>query len=304
MSSYHLDFTDPQSRVLELLNVSISSVSICCSIFIITCFIKFQDLRTFAFWLVFKTATCDVFYSIGLFLGDAGGNADTHLGASSGLCYLQALLISYFGLASLLWSVSIAFTLHQAFLLEKEEYSPQNVSNFRHRYMIVCWGVPVLLTLLPISTMSYGDAGGWCWIVSDKGNHLMWRFFQFYLWMWLAICYNAYVFRRIEQKLKRLAAEVEGGVKASGMARRLRLYPLVLAICHGPGFVASLYEIFGSNAYAFYIITVIEVFFAASLGIFDALIYGLTPEIKARVCQRGRQQSQSHIPEGQPNPSD
>lgn len=151
--------------------------------------------------------------------------------------------------------------------------------------MLFCWGVPIVLTVLPFSTLSYGDTGGWCWIKGTTTAGSLWRFFQFYIWMWVAVIYNFYVFMNIDKKLKEFAASAEGGSAASGgMARRLRLYPMVLVICHSVGFISAIYEIFGPKANPFFVVNVIQIIFSSSLGLANAVVYGFTPEIKDRIC--------------------
>lgn len=276
--------TDVESLQLEMANVVVSILSILGSIFIITCYIYLRDLRTFAFRLVFMVAVSDVFYSLGLFLGDAGGSA-SHLGASPALCTLQAILISYFQLTSLTWAVSIAFTLHMAFLRELPSFAPNEVERHNLKYHLVCWGLPLLLTSLPAFTNSYGDTGGWCWISSLSSAGTTWRFLQFYIWLWAAIAYNFYVFPNIYRKLREFqSAAGDDESSSSSMARRLRLYPVVLLVCHTPGTILSIYEAAsGSQLFWLHMMTVI---FSASMGLLNALIYGLTPEVAKQVCFR------------------
>lgn len=111
------------ARTLELINVTMSCFSFVACIFVFVTYWRFKSIQNFAFRLVLYVACCDFWYSLGIpsslsysavlqrsqwillgnFLGDAGGNSHTHVGASSSLCTFQALLISYFGLASMLW---------------------------------------------------------------------------------------------------------------------------------------------------------------------------------------------------------
>jgi hypothetical protein len=58
-------------------------------------------------------------------------------------------------------------------------------------FMAVCYGVPLVLTIVPGVLKAYGESGAWCWII-DKFNYL--RFVQFYIPLWLAIVFNAYVY--------------------------------------------------------------------------------------------------------------
>lgn len=275
-------FTKDQAGTLETINIIVSIFSILGSMFVMGCYFRFNDLRNFAFYLVFMVAVSDFFYSIGFFLGDAGGNDDTHLGASSDLCTLQSILISYFGLTSLFWSVSIAYTLHQGFLKENPSFKPSEIDKHRVKFMVACWCIPVVLSLLPLTTESYGDTGGWCWIMSSETKHAVWRFVQFYVLNWFAVCYNIYVFYNIQKKIKAIE---DAPAQANKTLARLRMYPMVLIICHFFGTIVAFYEL-GTGGDLNYGLNITQIIFSSSLGFVNALVYGLTPEIKERVCSR------------------
>jgi len=212
-------------------------------------------------------------------LGDAGG-ADTHVGSGEGLCLVQSLLIAYFQLASFLWSVSIAFTLHMAFLKEKHSFSPQHIGAHEKYYHLVCWGAPFFLSLLPFTTDSYGDTGGWCWIKTELGKDSIWRFIQFYIWLWIGIVYTAMIFRLIYVKIRTL--QRSNGDSSTSTANRLKLYPVVLVFCHACGSISALYEAFSGGHLVLWL-NMLQVITQASLGFCNAIVYGLTPEVARQV---------------------
>jgi len=190
-----MGFTSQQDSVLTWLNFTFSLFSLLGSSFIMFMYWKFVELRNFAFKMVFWIAFSDFFYAIG----------DMMLDSSNGsfACYLQALLISYFELSSMLWTVAIAFTLHMT-ILRKDSSFLIDVEGSARKYAFFCWGVPFVLTLLPFTTSSYGDSGGWCWISTDNSYAAgtAWRFVQFYIPLWLSITYNIYVYVHINRALK------------------------------------------------------------------------------------------------------
>eukprot|EP00808_Paulinella_micropora_P012216 g65911.t1 len=161
------DFTVEQTAILEDISVTLSVFSFIGCLFIIFFYWKLREVRSFVFELVFWVAVSDAGFSIGKFLGDAGGNENTHLGASNALCVAQAFIISYFGLASMLWSAAIAFTLHMAFLNGDARFRTPQVEQRWKWYHSICFGYPLLMACLPFSTDAYGDTGGWCWIMND-----------------------------------------------------------------------------------------------------------------------------------------
>jgi len=222
--------TPEEARVLEQINIAMSVFSFLGSSFIIFCYYKFQHLHTFPFKLVLFVSISDFITSIGNFMGDAGGNDDTHLGASEGLCVFQAVLISYGQLSSVLWSAAIAFTLEMAVLRRSKSFSQEHISQYTYHYISVCFGAPVIMALLPLITTSYGDTGGWCWITQLDEAGLAWRMFQFYIPLWLVVIYNCYVYFRLYYRLKDMNAERPNRAAEENM-KKIRYYPLILIIC-------------------------------------------------------------------------
>ena len=84
----------------------------------------------------------------------------------------------------MLWTTVIAFTLNEtvrgrALGIHKKERS----------FHIFAWGIPLVLSLLPYSTGSYGPAGHVCWLLGDTTG-TAWRFIQFYVPLWAAMMYE------------------------------------------------------------------------------------------------------------------
>src|SRR5437660_3433203 len=124
-------FTDDQDTALAAINTAFSTVSLIGALFVVVCYLRFKDIRSFAFTLVFCCSLNDLAQSVANMFGDAS--------ASSGvLCQAQALLVSYFGLGSLLWTVAIAFTLWMGFVLEHEPFSPARIGAHSGHYHALC----------------------------------------------------------------------------------------------------------------------------------------------------------------------
>eukprot|EP00457_Paulinella_chromatophora_P006714 gb/GEZN01006733.1/.p1 GENE.gb/GEZN01006733.1/~~gb/GEZN01006733.1/.p1 ORF type:complete len:330 (-),score=36.45 gb/GEZN01006733.1/:576-1565(-) len=270
-------FRDDESEVLEKLIVTMSILSFIGSIFIIACYNKFSEIRSFAFRLVFFVSVADMGTALGNFLGDAGGNADTWMSAGTGLCLFQAMVLSFFNLASMLWSVSIAFTLHQAFLLENKEYHSPLVEHKMQYYHVICWGWPALMTVLPLITSSYGDTGGWCWINANDAASKTWLLLQFYIPLWVFISYNLWVYVKVYRKMKLMLS----GQMGRDMYR-IRLYPLVLVVCWFWGSVNSIYTTFTGSLGPLWL-NILHIFFASSMGAVNAAVYGFTPAVNQEV---------------------
>ena len=117
------------------------------------CYLLLPKLRKFSFKLVFWLAVSDLGFSFACMLGDPDDG--------SVRCYTQAYLVSFFTLASVLWTTVIAHTLHISLHHPDKALGMHRRMRLYHAYT---WGVAFVLTMLPQSTDSYGSAGSFCWI--------------------------------------------------------------------------------------------------------------------------------------------
>ncbi|KAK7477161.1 hypothetical protein BaRGS_00031647 [Batillaria attramentaria] len=80
-----------------------------------------------------------------------------------GWCNFQALWLTYFNWAVLLWvaciTVNLYFNVIRSATTEK----------FERWYHVVSWVVSFLVSLLPFIDNHYGPSGAWCWITGDVG---------------------------------------------------------------------------------------------------------------------------------------
>lgn len=150
----------------------------------------------------------------------------------SALCVVQAWTESFFELASVLWTTSIAFSLYMSVFKRK---SQTELDTHYFKWMVAfCWGLPLLLAVIPGAAGMYGGAGAWCWI---KPGHVEWRFIQFYIPLWCAIAFNASVYVAVIRTIKNMAKAATAAGRASSTAEqmlqsinRLRWYPLILVV--------------------------------------------------------------------------
>lgn len=234
----------------------------------------------------------DMFYSFGNMLGDQG---DKTFG-----CYLQALLISYFELSSCFWTVTIAHTLYRVLFVPNTHMA--DMQKLMPKYHFACWVVPLFLSILPFSTHNMGTSGAWCWISTEENESwgTAWRFVTFYVPLWACIAYNTYVYVLVIRRLRMLTGEriaddepptPDGASRPrseSEAARareerpavldRVKYYPLVLTACY---FFATINRIVQVSGASVFWLTVLHTMGASSQGTLNAVVYGLTPQVRA-----------------------
>lgn len=274
-----MTFTDEQNAALSVINQVGGCLSLLGSSFIIICYLKFVNLRSFAFKLVCYMAIATFFLSIAAIIG----NNHSHT-----ICVVQAIIMSYFETSALIWAFLIAFVLHQAFLNLKETFQARMIDTYRNHFLLAGWGYPLLFTILPMTTNSYGEAGGWCWIIDDNPIDIVWRFLQFYIPLWMIMIYCMWVYIRVAREFQRQAQELEleenapTGSKKTPVGQRLKLYPLVLVICYFWASINRVYQLFSGGQTVFFL-SVLQSVFSSPLGLANAIVYGLTGQIRSAV---------------------
>ncbi|XP_056321400.1 cyclic AMP receptor-like protein A isoform X1 [Danio aesculapii] len=88
------------------------------------------------------------------------------------LCSFQAWWLTYFDWTALVWVCLITFNLYLNLVREIR------TEHYRIRYHVVAWGIPLIMSTIPLMAGYYGPAGAWCWITDD---HVGWRFGIWYV---------------------------------------------------------------------------------------------------------------------------
>jgi len=133
----------------------------------------------------------------------------------------------------------------------------------------------------PIFTSSYGEVGGFCWIVNTSTTNIVWRYVQIYLWMFVTVIYCCYVWFSISQKMQIAEAGSQERERRAIVSKTI-WYPLVLIITRFPGLVERVLDMLHLQ---FFWLSVIHTTLSASNGWLNALVYGFTPVIRLRIKQ-------------------
>ncbi|XP_069617713.1 cyclic AMP receptor 3-like isoform X3 [Ranitomeya imitator] len=88
------------------------------------------------------------------------------------LCNFQAWWLTYFDWCALAWVSSITLNLYLNVVKE------MRTDQYQLAYQFTAWGVPFILSCLPLFGDLYGPAGAWCWITDE---HVAWRFVIWYI---------------------------------------------------------------------------------------------------------------------------
>lgn len=274
-------FSSFQDSQLNTIAIVVSCFSLLGSCFVMVCFVAIPRLRNFGFKLVFMLACSEAFYSIAYLMGSPE--------AESFLCKLQALMLSFFSLSSLLWTSAISYTLVRSVTQPRRIGIHLKEPSFH----IVAWGIPLILALLPMLTESYGKQDAhFCWI-KNEGIDNFWRFFQFYVPLFACIVYNALCYQKASKTVHHAqvvnAMDQTNEPKIETPRRRsLLLYPLVLVVCWIFALCNRIQNLLNPTSPQFWLY-LLQIVFSCLQGLLHAIVYTSTPAVRLHVFDKLRQ---------------
>ncbi|OMJ74471.1 hypothetical protein SteCoe_26594 [Stentor coeruleus] len=277
--------TDRERLVIYYFNSISNGFSILGCLFICCMYIKFIELRTFPFRLIFILSIFDIFSSIGYMLPTYFLNDDDVL------CQIQAAVINLFTLASVLWAGIIAFSLY--YIIVKSNFYIQNYMNY---FIIGVIVLCIIVTIIPFITNSYGTVAGWCWIKQDGyyDSKFYERYFLFFIPLWTLVVFNGVLYVKVSKCLKE--NDDSDGTR-SGLNRKLKFYPMILIICFLPYTIKSGLE-FKREGFTMkydYEITIVIATVRGMHGFLNAFVYGFTKKVRRTLTRGMSEEDDSEI---------
>jgi hypothetical protein len=213
-------------------------------------------------------------------------------------CLVQAAMLNFSCLSSVLWTSVYAFTLYRSMALEKRDGW-----KYELYYLLYAFGIPLALDLIPILTDGFGEAEGWCWIKIKEKNESVIRFIDQNIWRvitylaptWLVIVFNFVMYTKLIKIINRITENVEDGqIAKHDLSNRLKLYPFMLLVCHIPVTVHRVLGIFHEdNENQVWLSSMLASFFLILSGFLNAVVYGLTDRVKKELQTLVYQSSES-----------
>jgi hypothetical protein len=206
-------------RALESGIIAYSVVSCCFSLVVIATFMVFPTMRKGKLNIILNISISDFFMNVASSVGfpDDG----------TALCWIQGLTENYFALCSWFWTTLLAYRVYCTV-----RYSKPNIST--GQMMLIGWGLPLLLTAIPLSTTNYGASQSnsqWCLFVQRRGSAEFWRplwsYATFFAWLFMCvICMFAW---QIIISLQFRKSSVRAVVNRT--YDKVYLYPVVMVVC-------------------------------------------------------------------------
>jgi hypothetical protein len=149
-------------------------------------------------------------------------------------CALQALFSNYFSLSSVLWRASMVYQLFDVVMLRKGFIDPKTLT------AILCWGLPLFVSVLPLCTDKYGVYAyeieidtGYCGIVHRSTSPYwtvdFWNFL-FDAVVIVSLVVTIVLLTRIRRRVLSSNLEFLNSYVLLAL-KKLKYYPLVTVIC-------------------------------------------------------------------------
>ncbi len=196
-------------------------MSVLASASVILTLLVFSDLRKKLFMQIIT------FISVSDFIGNLPYTTMHRPGNGTWRCGLEGFFNLYFYPVSWMWTTMLAYFLYS---LATDGKLPLS----KLRIHIICWGLPLVFTLLILTTNPYGreESFGTTTVCTYGGNHVsgfLWHLLTYYgLWVVCVACMGVMYWRIIDIRKNKTAVNLP--ILKLAM-ESLQLYPVIMFLC-------------------------------------------------------------------------
>lgn len=153
-------------------------------------------------------------------------------------------------------------------------------------YLAFGWGIPFILSSIPLALGSYGKAYGWCWIEGTTSiESIVLQITEGFGMILIVIIYNIFTLLQIKATLSHgISDSTIGECLKKKLMKRLVYYPMVLIICIIPAAVHRIILSTGkeNNTY----VAILAADFQCLLGFGNCVVYGFTDNLKKKLKKK------------------
>jgi len=241
-----------QIHIIQIIILATASLGLLGSLFIISTFLLFKEIRLFSTKLIFFLSLSDFMASICWF--PFGSKAEI-------LCVIQAMGLQFFLCSSLLWTMCISISLLLAFYSDKFETFELG-RNFKY-YHLLCWGIPLISVIICFAFGRYADEGPWCFLVPDS----LFRLF-YYIPLTIVFLVNFGTFVAIRLKITRFKYSIE-----ARMNTMVSFYLVAFLAAQLPS-VTNGFQNFWQPSNPIFALYIFQSTFQPLQGFFNCIVYG------------------------------
>lgn len=216
--------------MINELFISFSILSSLASFCYIILYILFIELRQkLVYKILFR-------FQLSIFFSALSTNFGLHLESGGILCWIEGVGSNIFTLSAVFWLVYLTHVLHNYVL---NQYI---IKTIWRKTELFCWIFPLIVTLLPLTTSTYGNINGdWCWVIETEtspywASHV-WFWISYYLWIWISIIGMFIYIAKIAKFRKTKVVSHQSNLQIERTLRNLVHYSLIVIICWIPSTV-------------------------------------------------------------------
>jgi hypothetical protein len=258
---HHLSWLPDAMQRLEVFIICYAVFSCCCSIAVIGTLLFFRKMQRGNFLpTILYMSMCD----LGLNITSAFGFPES----GTPLCWFQGIFSTFFTISGWFWTTMLAYRVYCMV-----RYGGCKVD--KQRMHAICWGLPLLLTVIPLSTTDYGsspNSNQWCLFKDRKHVPRFWTPFWSYttFFIWLVICVALMLAWQITISYKFRDSSMREVIRRT--YDKVYLYPVVMILCWGLNLICDDFD----SGKPF--LNALSMIFAISDGILSALIFMVKSE--------------------------
>lgn len=185
-------------------------------------------------------------------------------------CITIGITTNATSLMTMLWSLCISTSLYQVII-----YSEENYEKYERYWGFVSWVFIPAITLLPLTTNSYGIIGATCSFKEDLiGN--IWRLVIFFVPAWSFIIVTFFMYWKILWKIQQLGVKGESKM----LVERVAMYPVIMMVVLIGLTVLRVLELYSRNSCAVFYVYIFSFSIFSLQGLLNSLIFFCTSMVK------------------------
>jgi hypothetical protein len=247
-----------------LISLQIASIiSVISSGIVLLTFVLFSDLRKKLFMQIIT------FISLSDFIGNLPYTTVYRPPNGDFLCSLEGFANLYFYPVSWLWTTMLAYFLYSLATVGKLPFS-------KLRIHILCWGLPLVSTLLMLILNPYGKESDWgnttvCTYGGNKESGFIWHLITYY-GLWIICVISMGVMYWCIDRIRASGTAVNLPILRLAM-NSLQLYPVIMFVCWLPRVFTSCIQFANWEFTGFRQLDLISDVFKILHGLFAALVF-------------------------------
>lgn len=262
--------------LIKFINIPLGIISIIGCLLILISFVFFNKIRSFVLEMVFYLALSCSMHTFAYIIYFPKNESDSE----ANTCQFQAFSMLLFGDAQFIWTSLISFSIFQSVIYLKD-ISTKNSKYKRFVYLLIGFGLPLVISVVGLLIDIYGISGFWCYIKADTEAKYKVFFVVNFALIWFCILANVVFYVIVIRFIKQNVLEDESHVSRKKYIYSLISYFLIQIICVMPATINRVYQLTQGKRIAFLDYT--QSVFDCSQGLAYSVVYGLNPTVKESI---------------------